>query len=344
MSRGIICLGGCSGPVTEEFVQEHAPYVWGQLGSSNQGEWLANRVAGRKAEFVGSADLRGQERRFGIISYDSPEGTFTKTVENAKREAKKNGINIVADVTYYLDLNTVQESARTMIAKMKAADVTTVIFAGDPFTPIYLTAEATAQNWFPEWIPSGLVLDDTNFFARQYDPEQWAHAFGAVVGPARVPQDQSDGYALYEWAYGEPPPAEAIAVLIEPAVFQIMTGIQLAGPDLTPESFRDGLFRYPPTGGGPTTPRVSWGYHDSDVADFAPSDDGTEIWFDVDATGPNEIGIEGTGLYRWSDGGRRYATGEWPESPTRAFRMEGSVTGYEERPAEDRAPAYPPPS
>lgn len=343
-SRGVVCLGGCAGPVTEEFIQDHAPYVWGQLGASPQGEWLVKRVAGAKAEFAGDPTLANRRRRFGLISYDSPDGTFRKSVEEAKRRLAADGVDIVADATYYLDLNTMQESARTMVAKMRDADVTTVIFAGDPFAPIYLTAEATAQNWFPEWIPSGYVLDDTNVFARQYDPKQWAHAFGAVFGPARLPQDQADGYALYLWGYDEPPPAPQAAVLIGPTVLQVMIGIHLAGPDLTPETFRDGLFRYPPTGGGPTAPQISWGYHDSDVADYAPFDDGTEIWYDAEAVGVDEIGAEGTGMYRFSDGGKRYAAGDWPDRPTDAFRIEGSVTGYAERPAKDQAPQYSPPN
>jgi len=348
VSRGIICLGGCPGPVNDRFVREHAPFVWttgaGQAGTDNQSEWLAKRVAGRKASFAGSADIRKQTRRFALVNYDTPEGDFKESVAYFRAQLAKHGVKLSANVTYFLDTNKFQESARTMIAKLRAAKVTTVIFAGDPLTPIYLTKEATAQGWFPEWIPTGTLLDDTNFFARQYDKQQWSHAFGAVSGPVRVPQAAFDGYAIWEWAYGEPPPATATAVLIAGAVQQIMVGVELAGPDLGPETFRDGLFRFPPTGGGPTQPRVSWGYHGSKVADYSPFDDATEIWFDETATGKDEVGIPGSGLYRWSDGGKRYRPGEWPDTPTDAFRMAGSVTEFTTRPPEDRAPEYPPPT
>lgn len=348
VSRGIVCLGGCSGPVNNSFVKDNAPYVWttgsGPAGAANGADWLSKRVAGRKAEFAGSADLREQNRKFALVNYDTPEGDFKESVDAFRGELRTRDVKLSANVTYFLDTNKFQESARTVIAKLRDANVTTVIFAGDPLTPIYLTKEATAQGWFPEWIPTGTLLDDTNFFARQYDDQQWSHAFGAVNGPVRVPQDQFDGYAIWEWAYGAAPPAKATAVLIAGAVQQIMTGIHLAGPDLTAETFRDGLFRFPPTGGGPTQPRVSWGYHGSKEADYSPFDDSTEIWFDVDATGKDEIGITGTGMYRWSDGGKRYRPGSWPDSPTLAFREEGAVTEFEERPPEDRAPEYPPPN
>ncbi|MGZ8752632.1 MAG: hypothetical protein ACXW1S_06590 [Acidimicrobiia bacterium] len=348
VSRGIVCLGGCSGPVNDSFVRDNAPYVWttgsGPSGAANGADWLSKRVAGRKAEFAGSPDIREKTRRFALVNYDTPEGDFKESVDAFRAELEQRDVELSANVTYFLDTNKFQESARTMIAKLREAKVTTVIFAGDPLTPIYLTKEATAQGWFPEWIPTGTLLDDTNFFARQYDDQQWNHAFGAVTGPVRVPQEVYDGYAIWEWAYGGPPPATSTAVLIAGAVHQIMTGIHLAGPDLTAESFRDGLFRFPPAGGGPTQPRVSWGYHGSKEADYSPFDDATEIWFDVDATGKDEIGIPGTGLYRWSDGGKRYRPGTWPDTPTSAFREAGSVTEFAERPPEDRAPEYPPPT
>ncbi|MGZ8764895.1 MAG: hypothetical protein ACXW2C_04270 [Acidimicrobiia bacterium] len=347
VSREIVCLGGCSGPVNDSFVRDNAPYVWttgsGPSGAANGADWLSKRVAGRKAEFAGSPDIREKTRRFALVNYDTPEGDFKESVDAFRHELEQRDVELSANVTYFLDTNKFQESARTMIAKLREAKVTTVIFAGDPLTPIYLTKEATAQGWFPEWIPTGTLLDDTNFFARQYDDQQWNHAFGAVTGPVRVPQEVYDGYAIWEWAYGGPPPATSTAVLIAGPVHQIMTGIHLAGPDLTAESFRDGLFRFPPAGGGPTQPRVSWGYHGSKEADYSPFADATEIWFDVDATGNDEIGIPGTGLYRWSDGGKRYRPGRWPDTPTSAFREAGSVTEFSERPPEDRAPEYPPP-
>ena len=38
-----------------------------------------------------------------------------------------------------------------------------------------------------------------------------------------------------------------------------LTGIHLAGPNLTPATFRDGLYRFPPSGGVATLPLLSWG-------------------------------------------------------------------------------------
>ena len=92
--------------------------------------------------------------------------------------------------TYLFDIGKMAERATTIIAKMKAAGVTTIVFLGDPIMPIYLTQQATAQNYFPEWIVTGTVLTDTTVLGRMYDQKQWAHAFGlsnlAVRAPTRA--------------------------------------------------------------------------------------------------------------------------------------------------------------
>jgi hypothetical protein len=123
-------------------------------------------------------------------------------------------------------------------------------------------------------------------------------------------------------------------------------GIHLAGPELTPATFRDGLYRYPPSGGGPTEPQMSWGDHgvwpDEDLGGV---DDRAVIWFDPTATGEDEIGQQGTGMYRYADGGRRYTPRDAPRSLEDAglFDVEASETIYDDVPEEDRAPDYPPP-
>ena len=49
--------------------------------------------------------------------------------------------------------------------------------------PTFLTKEATAQGYFPEWVVLGYAYTDTAVFGRQYDQKQWAHAFGVSLLP-----------------------------------------------------------------------------------------------------------------------------------------------------------------
>ncbi len=66
-----------------------------------------------------------------------------------------------------------------------------------------------------------------------------------------------------------------------------------------------------------------------------------EIWWDADAEGPDEIGREGTGLWRRSNGAQRFTAQDAPlPNP---FVEEGSVLVFYELPPEDTPPDYPPP-
>ena len=91
------------------------------------------------------------------------------------------------------------------------------------------------------------MLVDIALFGRTYDQEQWKHAFGLALTPARTNQDARESYNLYKWEYGKPPPNNTYGVIIvDPIV--LFTGLQLAGPNLTPQTFPDGMFRAPIAG------------------------------------------------------------------------------------------------
>lgn len=254
------------------------------------------------------------------------------------------GYEAAVTLTYQLVIAELPEKARVIVARLKEAEVTSVIFLGDPIMPIYLTQAAEAQDFHPEWIITGTVLTDTTTFGRQYEQGQWEHALGVSSLPARIPQEEGESWRLHEWYYGEPPlAAKTAAVLFEP-IRILMLGIHMAGPNLTPESFRDGLFAYPASGGSPTSPQISFG--DNGVfaqTDYTAVDDMQVIWWDVDAEGPDEQGNEGVGMMRYADGGQRYLPGEMPGTPANVFEEEGSVLLYDEIPAEARPPSYPSP-
>jgi hypothetical protein len=103
------------------------------------------------------------------------------------------------------------------------------------------------------------------------------------------------------------------------------------------------MFHYPPSGGGPTTPRISFGHHSQfRDPDFLAIDDSTEIWWDASATGPDEQVNPGTGMWAYANGGHRYLPGEMPSAPPSVFERKGALYLFDELslPAEDRPPDY----
>lgn len=350
-ARGIVCSAGCASAISEDIAKEYEPYIWMGTTTPEQGVQLASEAIGKlagpgPASMAGDPDLHSEDRVYGLLHYDTPGGDHQKIFETFKARLAEHGVKLAIDIEFTLDVARTQETARTMISRLQASGVTTVIYYGDPITPGSVTREATAQGYHPEWILGPSVLMDTTMFARNADPEQWRHGFGISATPVRGPLDDTGGYAMYEWAYGEEPPNNN-ANLIDPAIRSIFTGVHLAGPDLTPETFGDGILRYPPTGGGPTSPLISRGDHGTwPTFDFGSGDDATLIWFDPDAHGEDEVGVEGDGMYRFALGGTRYRLGMFPDSPAEAglFDVERSVTVYDQLPEQDRPPSYPPPS
>ena len=142
---------------------------------------------------------------------------------------------------------------------MKEAGVTSVIFNGDPIAPREFTNEATAQNYFPEWIVTGSVLVDTAAFSRTYDQQQWANAFGVSNLSARVDRSIGSSYAIYEWFQGEPPPAPDNIPVITPVPNTFYAFLQATGPNLTIETFNEGAFSGEPTRRAVTGVSLSWG-------------------------------------------------------------------------------------
>jgi hypothetical protein len=349
-SQGIICGGNCAQAIPEHIAEEYEPYLWQMLQTPDQGVRAAALAIGRfagpgPAELAGDPAMREQDRKYAIVHYDNAEGEHQPVYEQFVDELAEFDIELTTDVEFTLDLARVQEDARTYITKLKDAGVTTVIYYGDPITPGPLTKEATAQDYWPEWILGPSLLMDTTIFARLTDGEQWKNGFGVSGTPVRGPRELTDAVRIYRWAYGEEPPNNTVRIL-DPAIRTIFTGIHMAGPELTPETFRDAMFRTPPAGGGLTQPLVSRGDHGFwPELDWGGSDDGSLIWWDPTATGEDEVGQQGSGMYRYARGGERFTYGEGPETLEESglFDVESSVTMYDEIPEEDRVPDYPPP-
>src|SRR6266540_535738 len=348
-ARKILCVGICSLAFPSKFTADREPYLWSNNPSPEQSsihgaEFIAKQLAHRNAEYAGDPSLQTKKRTFGFVHYDNPDGRYKPGYEAyLKRLRDKYGVTPAADVPFFLDLSKAGEIARTTIATLKEAGVTTVVFSGDPIMPGYFTREATAQDYFPEWVITSTVLADTAIFGRTYDQRQWAHAFGLALAPARGDQATQDGFHLWQWQYCEDPPSNTYGILF-PGPSLLMTGIQLAGPHLTPESFQAGLFGARIRGGGPLHPRYSQGRHGVwPGTDLYGSDDAGVVWWDPDAQGKDETGAEGTGLYRYANDGKRYLPKDWPRKKIKLFDKANTVTIFDTIPAEDRTPDYPSP-
>ncbi len=235
---------------------------------------------------------------------------------------------------------------------MKDEGVTTVVVRADPITLPAFTREATKQNWYPEWVFGGYPFTDSSTFARTFDQEQWSHAFGLSFLPPKAAPEVTPAYRLYDWYHGTPPPADDSLILTYPQVALFFTGLHYAGPELTREVFRDALFAFPPTPSAFTQPSVDYGFgiwsepgkdEDEYEGDYAGIDDMVEMWWDPDAEGPDETGVEGSGLYQYANGGQRYLPGDYTPDID-VFDAETSVSEITDPPPAEIPPEYPSPT
>jgi hypothetical protein len=345
-ARGVPCICPKAPPI--EYGLEHAPYYYSQLMFSSQAyihraEYIGKMVYGKKAQWAGDPLFQQQPRKIGLVYTDTAAGDIKPGVDFFEKELTKYSAKLDDRVSILLDIPRMQEQARTIIARLKDKGITTVALATTFLDPIFLTTEATRQGYLPEWLVIGSALTDTAAWARLYDQNQWSHAFGLSQLPGRLVPDKTDPWALWQWHFngGTPPADDTFAVMFAPE-FMFFTGLHLAGPTLNPTTFRNGMFSFPPTGGGFTTPMMSFGNHGFwPWDDYSPFDDATEVWWDATVRGPDETGSNGQGMYRYVDAGKRYRAGQWPQRAPKAFDNAGTVVIYNDVPPGEKAPTYP---
>ncbi len=323
-ARGIVCV--CTVTLSSEFYLSNPAAIWGSLPTSTEygqvlAEYIGNRLNGKKAQFAGdelqgnpARKLRDKTRKFGLIYLEGlygkvdPEGK--RAADNLEKEMNKRGATLTTKIGYTYDPGRNQQDLTTMMARMNSDGITSVIMFVDPLYPILITGEATRQQYYPEWIISGSGLSDTTSAGRLYDQNQWRHALG--ISPLWVTwktAQQSMGWR--ETHHGNPSMAdgqEGVLINIYQSVpALIFRGIHMAGPRLTRDSFAQGMYNYPKSGGTPNTPLV---FHNraypTAIKDYA------EVYYDADRRGPDERTLDGTGMMMKMNAGKRYEIGRMP--------------------------------
>jgi hypothetical protein len=346
-ARHIITIG-TGVPVAESL--RLAPYEWGASRITDKAvavdaaTYVGRRLAGLPARWAGDPSYTRRTRKLGLV-YSTSWGdahTFATTLE------KEGGR--LADAESYTDLDrsTWDERARLAVTRMKSAGITSVVLGTNVLFTTALVSAATSQQWFPEWILTGGALQDLNFFSQSNDQRQWAHAFGIGEFPINSAPNgplPSALVSLYNWYYGSVPSQAAQGI----NMYALFTGIQLAGPHLTPFSFRDGMFAQPPSGGAAsgaiTSEQYSWGRHGVfGYDDYNAGDDFTEIYWDPQATGLDRTGrvSKTKGAFRYLHGGRRTVADRWPKGEPKMFDPTDTITGAELAgyPPKDQPPSF----
>jgi hypothetical protein len=296
--------------MSREWLTARRPYSWSgftdcSILTESTSDYGNKRLQRRPAAFAGG-DLKGKMRKFATVTPENP--WYQECVDAGLRIVKAAGNKIDDRIAYKLELNSMSNQAANIIAKLKSDNITTVVCGCDPLILIFLTAKATEQDYHPEWLEIGAALVDVDLVGQLYDQDQWSHAFGISYNGAYQPLRGSLGYHAYKSVRSDEP-SLILADIIYYQLYILALGVQLAGPNLTPENFERGLFSYP----GGTGPAGTWAFG---PRHYTPTVDGREIYWDSKKISPQN---NQPGSYVESMPGRRFKANEWPTGDPPVF-------------------------
>jgi hypothetical protein len=246
----VIAIGAVGLPLS--WFQQYSPYVYaitpdGSKAVTAEGQALCTRSAGLPAIYAGDPSYHNKTRTFGLITPENPQ--YMQLGDQLENEIRAQcGATIAKRVSYSINISTEEQQSTSIMAQMRSSNVTTVLCACDPIMEIFLSRSADGQNYSPEWNVTPW-LDPQG---RETSQNQWSHA---VAGQVFVfpPKAQSEAYQAFKLARPGQEPAEKYYVEAYWTSLYIFSALQLAGPNLNPQTFQQGVF------GMPQTPRGMFG-------------------------------------------------------------------------------------
>ena len=286
--------------MSQAWHQQHAPYIWsiavdGTKVASFAAEYEGKKLcpAGSPAKYAGG-NLKDKPRKFASLA---PENSwYQEAVQVARKVVQSYHCDPGENIEYQLDLSTMSNQAANIISKLQSDGVTTILCGCDPIIPVFLSGVAARQGYFPEFVITGTALTDQDVVGQLWTQSFAAHAFGISPNNAPVPSTQTLGYAAYKTVRQDEPAFGVEIIYYQMAMLAL--GIQMAGPNLTPQTFQAGMRAFPPKVG----PAGLWSFGQGN---YTIGEDVREIcWSTSQISGYNQKqgAYFGTSSQRWTQG------------------------------------------
>ncbi|HZU72626.1 MAG TPA: hypothetical protein VE990_07620 [Acidimicrobiales bacterium] len=302
----------CRGQYELPYYQQRQPYLYSWFMDETQSdqfiaENICKNLAGKAAKWAGPG-LSGRPRKFGLIYSEDP--TYPVDGPDIARDLKEQcNLSLAVDIGY--DLTAGDSNGNSALAsalvRFEDAGVTTVLDEMDYLSSAEFTNQAASAGYVPEWYDNGASLMDRNQLAADQNQAEWAHAFGFTTEEMEIPLSDTACYQVVQAVDPGYSPNESLCNYQFPSLLQLVSGIQGAGPDLTPTTLDQGLvkngYKYYsnpswPAGGGFSADNPTY------IKNVA------EMWWKPGAVDP--VTGDPTGAYEYLDGGARYRLGQLP--------------------------------
>jgi hypothetical protein len=303
--------------VDEDHFTQHQPYEWNVVPGvitieKHVAEMVCKELKGTNADHAGSP-YTGQPRVFGLLDQLGPDKT-KPDFGPLKAMLKACGVELKAEAELGCTCDQFEQQTTTAnaIFQLRDAGVNTVlsfVHGVGNFTGVHPTADG--QGYYPEWLVNDFEL-------------QWGHlgnsppniknrTFGvATFNKAVQAADQPIMWALKEV---DPSLGADSGTNNEYGYWPLLvlaSGIQMAGPNLTPATFQAGLFKsqFPnPGAGAPPYYQAHVGFGPGDHTFY---DDAAAAWWSPNARNPGSTTPSPTGAECYVRSGARYSPGRWP--------------------------------
>jgi len=208
---------------------------------------------------------------------------------------------------------------------------------------------ADKLDYHPEWVFSGMGAQDIEITARILQgqaPDQMKHVFGLGDLPLYVAGIDDPQVHWFNWYWG--PNKGVYSAGTVGTLYLINAGVSLAGPKLTPDTFRQGLFSYPAYGGAASNQVVTFmfGYGKSAGLPYNEYSqvglDYAIMWWNPTEVGKGKILFDdGTGKFMYIDNAKRYYAGQWKKGEPKLFDPSNSIAQFNALPQSDAVPDFP---
>jgi hypothetical protein len=183
------------------------------------------------------------------------------------------------------------------------------------FVEQYLSAAATNQVYLPEWVLSTYWGNDFNVAYKLFWTQEQRRSILGVgsIPPMHSGRNEPAIYAAQETGTSDDPKLMDQLLNIYRSLLLLASGIQTAGPNLTPQTFAAGLqrtkFPYPPND---PTKAGDVGFLDHD---HTMTDDFVEFWWSETTKSPDMHASWSNGdpgALCYPEGGNRRRPATWP--------------------------------
>ncbi|HUP69734.1 MAG TPA: hypothetical protein VM142_07950 [Acidimicrobiales bacterium] len=314
-NKGVLNFGSFNGKQAS-FFQKFPKLVWGyQPNLERQAESFSTYVCTKVVKeptSMSSPDVNGKPRKLGLwhTEDDSWPGLIF-LAELVKKKVEDCGGEIVAEHTFPVcclaqDNGTRPDYAVEAMADFKQKGVTTILWTGG--IEGNAGKAATASAYFPEWILLGDGTFDTNWPVRLSTHSQAFDRHAVTVSAETLEpglRQQRCYQAFREVNTTRPDIDMPYICTYYRNLFQLFTGIQVAGPRLGPTSVDNGFHAIPAIrSNDPSTPACYY-----EAGDYTCVKDTQAEWWDANGQAPDD---GQPGCWRAIQRGKRYLPGEWP--------------------------------